>query len=268
MNAAAVAAPVAPTSVTVNGTAGNDTVLLAAGKLPNTWVLTVDGKSQTIGSSVTTLNLNGLAGVNSLSIVGTGKGEKAELWPTQAIFHSGDLTVTAANFTKTTVNGGKGSNDSVLFHDATGKSTFVAAANDSSLTGTNYSAVALNFATAVATSAAGGNSVANFYESSSAAAITTSRSSYVVDLSDLAIGAESAFFSKVQIYNAAGKLVKTIVPVSTAAMPAQTFAATTLSPSKSISVKAAAAIVAQHDKKSVGAPAPAVVDAVLASYGK
>jgi hypothetical protein len=263
---AKAAAPLAPTSVTVNGTAGNDSVQLVAGQLPDTWALTVNGKSQTIGSSVTTLNLNGLGGTNQLSILGTGKSETAQMWPTETIFHSGDLTVTATNFSQTTVNGGKGGNDSVLFHDVLGKCSFVAAAGDSSLTGANYSAVALNFAAAVAVSSPGEGSVANFHESSSAAAITDSKASLVVDLSDLGIVAESAFFSKVQIYNAAGNLVETIVPGSSAGSAAYQFSATTLSPARSVSLKAAAALAAQNNKKSGPMSLPLLVDAVMASY--
>ncbi len=267
MAAAMRAAPAAPTSVTVAGTAGNDAVQLAAGQQPGTWVLTVDGKSQTIGSSVTTLNLNGLAGTNQLSILGTGENETAQVWPTKTIFHSGDLTVTATNFSKTTLNG-EGGSDSVVFHDTAAKSSFVAAANDSSLTGANYSAVALNFSKTVAESSAGEKSIANLYESSGAAAITASKSSSIVDLSDLGIGAESAFFSTVKIYNTAGKLLKTLVPTSMSGAPAHRFAPITLSPATSISFEAAAAIAAQNHKKSSGTPAPALIDAVLASYAK
>ena len=258
----------APTSLIVNGTAGNDTVQLAAGKLPNTWILTVDGKSQTIPSSVKTLNLNGLAGNNQLSILGTGKGETAEISSNQTIFLSGDLTVTATNFTNTTVNGGKGSTDTVRYHDTAGNGRFVAAANSSSLTGTNYTAAALNFSKTIVATPTGKGDVASFYESTNAAVINDSKSSSVVDFSDLGIAAESAFFSKVQIYSKAGALVKTIVPTSSSGTPAHQFSATTLSAATSLNLRAAAAAYVLTHKKISIALVPALVDALLATYAK
>ena len=162
-----IAAAIAPTSLTVSGTPGNDTMHLAPGLLPNTWVLTVNGKSQTIGSSVTTLNINGLAGSNTLTILGTGKGETAQVWPTETIFHSGNLTVTAMSFANTTINAGKGSTDSVVFNDNVANGLFIGSANDSSLTAANSLAVALNFSKTAAVASPGVNGSVIFDASTS-----------------------------------------------------------------------------------------------------
>jgi hypothetical protein len=90
-------------------------------------------------------------------------------------------------------------------------------------------------------------------------------SSAVVQFAAQGIAAESAFFNKVQIYNPAGATVKTIVPTPSYAVPAHLFSPTTLSPTSSINLKAAAAIL-QDNTKSNAAADPALVDAVLASY--
>ncbi len=268
MAAAKIAAPAAVTSLTVNGTPGNDTVQLTAGKMPGTWVLSVNGKTQTIASTVTTLHLNGLAGKNQLSILGTGKGETADIWANQTIFHSGNLTLTAANFNNTTVNGGQGSTDKVRYHDVAGNAWFVAGSNASSLTGTNYTALALNFSKTSVVSPSGKSDIANFFPSKSAAVVNSSVSSDVVQFSGQGVAAESAFFSKVEIYNQAGAVVKTIVPTPSSKVPARVFATTALGGAKSVSHSAAAAVLFQANTKSSGSPLPQSVDAVMASYEK
>ena len=243
--------------MTVNGAPGNDIVQLVAGKLPNTWVLTVNGKSQTIGAGVTTLNVNGEGGFNQLSIVGTGKSETAELWSDHAIFLSGDLTFTATNFVNSVVNGVLGGSDSVLYHDTAGNGWFVGMPYASSLSSTTFFTKAMNFAYTNVVSVPGKSSVANFYPSTAATTTNTSASSLVVQLAGPGIDCESAFFSKVQIYNQAGSVARTILPTSsvskTVALPiAYLKFSTTEGP----------------NQKNLGAmPTAALVDAVLASRG-
>jgi hypothetical protein len=265
---AANATAASPTSLKVSGTTGNDVVQLTAGKSPGTWILNVNGKSQAIGSSVTTLNLNGLGGSNQLTILGRGKNETAEIWSDHASFRSGSLTVTAANFTNTTINGGNNSTDTVRYHDTAGNAWFVAVPNASSLTGANYLALGLNFAKTVVVSPVGkSGNIANFYPATTLPAISNSASSAVVSFADKGILAESAFFGKVQIHSRSGAVTKTIVPTISWTTPAQVFSATTLSPATSVNLNLAAASLTQAQKKVSGLPAPSTVDSVMASYG-
>ena len=94
--------------------------------------------------------------------------------------------------------------------------------NASSLSGANYTAAVLNFSKTIVISSPGKSNIAKFFPSKSAAAVSISTSSAVVEFADLGIAAESAFFSKVQIYNQAGAVVKTILPTPSCDHPGTT----------------------------------------------
>ena len=266
MAAAHVSAPAAVTSLTVNGTAGNDTVQLTSGKTaghlgphrrwqdPDHRLDRHDAEPQRPGRQ------------QSVEHPGNGQGRDGGHLANQTIFHSGNLTVTATNFNNTTVNGGQGSSDKVRYHDVAGNTWFVAVPNASSLTGTNYTALALNFSKTIVVSPSGKSNVANFFPSKSAAAVNSSVSSAVVQFAGQGVAAESAFFSKVQIYNQAGAVVKTIVPTPSYKTPARVYATTALGGAKSLNHSTAAAALFQSNTKSSGSPLPQAVDAVLASY--
>lgn len=211
-------APAAPTPATMSfaGSAANDTFQLVANSSLNTWTLYVNGVTKTIGSTTSTLNLDGLLGSNTLIITGTGKGEDAELWPDRAVFKSGNLTVMASHVTNVTVNGS--GTDQVGFHDAPGANSFVAKAGLAQLTGKGYSLTARGFAAVHAISVLGAATTGDLYETTAQAVIANS--GLDTTLKDRGISAEAMYFSKVQIHSPTGAIIKTFTP-TTGTAPAQ-----------------------------------------------
>ncbi len=266
--------PIAPTPTPVNmsvqGTAANDSFQLIAGSSPNTWKLIVNGVARTITSTTRTLNLDGLAGTNALTITGTGKDESAELWPDHVVFKSGNLTLLASHVSNVTVVGS--GTDKVRFHDAPGANAFVARAGFAQLTGKGYSLTAQGYATVQAFSMAGAATVADFYEATAQAIV--SNVGTVTTMTDKNISVEAMYFSKVQIHSPNGAVIKTFLapPPPTGVSPVKVLPAIRLgapvtpTKPKSSLVAAAGLSVSSSSKSSVGSPA--AVDAAMASLYK
>ena len=278
--ATSVATTSVATAATARGpyacTAGNDTISLVPGKTPGTWTLTIDGVAHAIGLSTKTLNLDGLGGSNTITIVGTGKDESAEIWSNHLVFHSGSLTVTAAHVANITVRGG--GNDKVVLHDAAGKNSFVSSAGVAKLTGTGYSEQAQNFASTRVYSTPGAVDTAVLYQPANQS--TTSRVGDVVAVSAAGTTTQAVSFNQVQVLAKSGAVTTTYVKPAGAAQKPKAFALTKLAtttpalktaPLVSSAAKTtpailgAAVMAAQNSKKQLSTQA---VDAVMTSYAK
>ena len=102
-----VVVSLASTKQSFSGTAGNDVFKLSPGKSPGTWDLSVDGVVKDTNAELTSLNLSGLGGTNTIDITGFGKGETAEVYSNHLVFVSGNLTVAATSFTNISLKGGR-----------------------------------------------------------------------------------------------------------------------------------------------------------------
>jgi hypothetical protein len=274
--AAAPGTTVPASTLKVNGTAGNDTFNLAPGKLPGTWILTIDGKAQTIAANVTHLNLDGLGGTNSIVIHGTGHSECVQIWPTHLIFRSGSLTVTAADVTNTSVIGG--GNDQALLMDAQGSNSLLAKPGVVTFSGKGFSEQVQNFAAVSAAAASGTLDTADLYPG-----LGQSAASGIPALVSMSGGGKStgtAFFSKVQIHANTGAITKTYVwkkgagtgqppktlpPINLSkAVPLKTGVGSSTAAVGSAAALLAATPASSQQSKAILSPAP--VDAVLANY--
>ena len=65
----------------LSGRGGNDAISLVAGRTPGDWTLTVNGMAHSIGLNTTSLNIDGLGGNNTITIIGTGKSEERKSGP-------------------------------------------------------------------------------------------------------------------------------------------------------------------------------------------
>jgi hypothetical protein len=115
-------------------------------------------------SSPITLDLDGLGGNNSISITGNKQDETLECWPDHREFHSGNLTLTTANFSTSFVDGVSG-NDHALFHDSPGVDTLTIQGSLATMTDAlnTYYMQAAHFPNVEAMSTAGGSDVVNVY---------------------------------------------------------------------------------------------------------
>ncbi len=204
-----VAVQATGSTLTLSGTAANDTFSLTPGKTAGTWTLLVDGVAHPIGANVTSINLDGLKGSNTLSITGTGQGETAKLWSDHMVFQSGKLTVTAKNVTNISVVGG--GHDKVTLQDTVGGAALAVKAGLTTLTGKGFALQVRNFASVTAYAKPGAKDTADLYDSSSKG-LASNPEPAIIALKDAGILAGTEFFSKVQIHSLAGAVVKTYVP--------------------------------------------------------
>ena len=263
------------TNLNLNGTVGNDTISLVPGKTPGAWTLTINGVARSIGLHTTALNIDGLGGSNTITIVGTGKSEDAEIWPDHLVFQSGSLTVTATHVANISIRGG--GNDEVRMHDAPGKNSFVSNAGLAKLSGAGYSEQALNFASTRVYATPGAVDTANIYQSSSQN--TLSNVGNVVAVSGAGTSTQVEFFNQVQVRSKSGAVVKTYAkPTGAVRRPdtlpltklAVTAPAVKVAPLSSIKKTTPVVLgaVAVSGKKSTNQLSPQAVDAALASDDK
>ncbi|MGA2617473.1 MAG: Ig-like domain-containing protein [Thermoguttaceae bacterium] len=277
--------PAAGSTLMLTGSAANDTFNLAPGKAAGTWTLLVDGVAHTIGANVTSLNLDGLKGSNTLSITGTGKGETAKLWSDHMLFQSGKLTVTAKNVTNISVTGG--GNDKVTMQDTVGGAALSVKAGLATLAGKGFALQARGFASVSADAKPGAKDTAALYESSSKGLVTNPVPA-IVALKDAGLLAGTEFFGKVQILSPAGAVVKTYVPTKRTgvlkspppailagskvanAPPASGPAATASAASSKATLGAAllAVVGPGTTQKSTAAPSAKTVDLAMLTYVK
>ena len=193
------------TNLNLNGTVGNDTISLVPGKTPGAWTLTINGVARSIGLHTTALNIDGLGGSNTITIVGTGKSEDAEIWPDHLVFQSGSLTVTATHVANISIRGG--GNDEVRMHDVPGKNSFVSNAGLAKLLRGRLFRAGAEFRQHASRATPGAVDTANIYQSSSQN--TLSNVGNVVAVSGAGTSTQVEFFNQVQVRSKSGAVVKT-----------------------------------------------------------
>ena len=147
--------------VDVIGTAGDDTFAFAAGADHQ---VSVNGVSYDFAAgSIDTVNFDGGAGSDAITMTGTSADEIATVRVNDVTFADAGFTVSAAQIENVSIDGGGGFDVANMFDDA-GDDTFVAHPTWAHLSGAGYSHVMSGFGE-VNAYGSGGNDEAFFYDS-------------------------------------------------------------------------------------------------------
>lgn len=153
-------------TLTVVGTAGNDTFKFTAG---TSYSVTVNSLTRTFDSAaISAIAFDGSSGTNLATLTGSSSGgERVELWPGSGTFTGADgVTVTVTNVARITAASG-GGNDTVVFHDSTGADAVTASSTSASQVGIwngiTYTHTTTGFTTVEAYSTSG-TDTANLYD--------------------------------------------------------------------------------------------------------
>ena len=151
------------------GTPGNDTFSFSPGAAADTWIISLDGVTQTVVGSSVQVTFNGLGGTDTAVVHGSGSGQQAALRPQSADISGADYSVHVVA-ESITVDAGSGGSGQVTFSGVAGKTDYFTAtqtsaimSNSSSGKWTTYYNCAKNFTTVVANSAPGGQDRASLY---------------------------------------------------------------------------------------------------------
>ncbi|MEX0727988.1 MAG: Calx-beta domain-containing protein [Planctomycetaceae bacterium] len=163
-------------TLVVNGTGGadifnltiNPTVippLSSLASVTGNHSLTVNGVAQNIPvSRYRFLNLNGMAGNDSLFITGTPNSEQATLDPGHVMFKTPLVTVDGVSFSTIDVTG-NGGNDTADLNDSLGNDVFTGTPATGNMAGAGFNNTVRGFSFVQGLSYAGGVDVANLYDS-------------------------------------------------------------------------------------------------------
>jgi subtilisin family serine protease len=140
-------------TVTVGGTTGNDAYWFDVGTTQRS--VSINGTGYTFAkTAATTFNLDGGAGSDSATIVGTAKKETARLQYGYTTLTGTSINVVAVGMENVTVNGSGGA-DVVTLYDSAGNDSLGMYSGYAAMTGTGYSLIANGFKTATAYSFTG-----------------------------------------------------------------------------------------------------------------
>ena len=149
-------------TVTVNGTAGDDTFAFTAG---STHDVEVNGVNYLFtDSAVSQINFHGSGGSDSISVVGTSADETAVIRVGTLDFTSTTFSIDAISVENISVNGG-GGQDIADLYDSIGDDTFVATPTTAQFTGNGFANTANNFSRVNTYASSGGYDLAIFHDS-------------------------------------------------------------------------------------------------------
>jgi hypothetical protein len=158
-----------PAQVSLLGTPGNDNFSFSPGSTADTWIISLDGATQTVVGSSIQVSFNGLGGTDVAVVNGSGSGQQAVLRPGSADISGAGYSVHVVA-KSITVNAGSGGSGKVTFSGVAGKTDYFTATQTSatqcdSSTGkwTNYYDCAKNFTAIVANSTPGEQDRASLY---------------------------------------------------------------------------------------------------------
>ena len=151
------------TVLNLYGTPGEDTFSFVAGSTASSWVVILNGVEQTVASTVTTINFDGMGGDDTVTLTGTSGVDKLYAAPSEITFEGTGYTINLSDVEDVTVDG-KGGADVAELRDSAGTDTAVMKVNKTIMSGPGYSNTALNFEEVYAYSTNGGDDEARLYD--------------------------------------------------------------------------------------------------------
>jgi subtilisin family serine protease len=174
-------------TVTIRGTAGDDTVNLKTGNIVEA---TVNGTTYRINSAVRNrVVIDGRGGDDAINVIGTSDSETVTMSPQRLTFQNGTFLITASNFQRQTVDGG-GGNDSATLFDSSGNDNLTGDFSSLTLAGSGFTNELDGFSTVDVRLNAGGTDTAVVSTGSrdSRLTYTTQQAQLVSGTSTLTIG--------------------------------------------------------------------------------
>lgn len=198
------------TTVNVGGTSAADAFTFAVGATQHT--ISINGATYEFGrSAATTINFDGGAGTDSITMTGTTKAESAVLRVGNATLSGSGFSATAIGIENVSVNSG-GGKDKVQLYDSAGNDVCEAYSDHATMTGNGYSHTANGFKNVTAF-ASTGNDTAHLYDTARndtfrayADHVEMKGSGYLNVASgfDTAVGHASVGIDKAYFYDSAG----------------------------------------------------------------
>ncbi len=151
-------------NVQLYGTNGNDVFEFIAGSIPAAWTATINGVSQEINPSATSLDFDGVGGNDTVVLTATDGLDFLELWSDHATLTFLGYPVTVANVESVTVHGLFGK-DVAYLYDSAGDDQFVASPGEASMIMPGATHSIDGFEKIIATAGNGGADTAGLYDS-------------------------------------------------------------------------------------------------------
>ncbi len=151
------------TVLNLYGTPGEDTFSFVAGSTPSSWTVILNGVEQTVASTITTINFDGMGGDDIVTLTGTSGVDNLYAAPSEITFEGTGYTINLSDVEDVTVDG-KGGADVAELRDSAGTDTVVMKVDNTVMSGPGYSNAAFNFETVYAYSTNGGDDVAKLYD--------------------------------------------------------------------------------------------------------
>ena len=127
-----------PVTVSLVGTAQNDTFVVAPGAVTDTWVITMNGKSQTIQAHALDLSIGGGGGSDTVTVTGTAADDQIESWANRATVVGTGYTISVRGMKSIIISAGAGNNSAKL-HGTAGNDVLAASSKASVLSGAGFS---------------------------------------------------------------------------------------------------------------------------------
>lgn len=141
-------------TVSLVGTSRGEKFAVAPGTEPGTWVVTLDGKSQTLEAESLNLSIDGGGGRDSLTLTATAGDDRIECSPGTATVTGDGYTISVRDVETIVIDAGGGDNSATL-HGSSRNDKLTASAMTAVLSGSGYSLKVLG-AGSVAVDGAGG----------------------------------------------------------------------------------------------------------------
>jgi subtilisin-like proprotein convertase family protein len=154
-------------TVSLVGTAQNDTFVVAPGSATDTWVITVNGKSQTIQAHTLNLSIGGGGGRDTITVTGTAADDQIECWPNQATIVGSGYTISVRGMASIVIGAGGGNNTAKL-HGTKSNDVLTASSKSALLSGSSFSSQVLGAGQVTVDGGPGGSDSATLIGTSSA----------------------------------------------------------------------------------------------------
>jgi hypothetical protein len=192
-----------PVTVSLAGTSRSERFAVAPGAEAGTWVVTLDGKSQTLQAASLDLSIDGGGGRDSVSLAAAAADDRIECWPGRAEVVGVGYTMSVRGVPSITIDAGAGDNSATL-HGSPGSDKLTASATTTTLAGSGYSNRVLGARHVVVDGGSAGNDSATLTGTAGSDAFFASLASASLSGADYRV--DVAGFHKVRVQAGSGGL--------------------------------------------------------------
>ena len=151
-----------PLLVNMAGTSGNDRFAFFPDTAPDTWLVTLNGKTQSFVASSIQLAFDGRGWTDAAVLNGGNGNDRAKLWPGRGSLLGDGYSVAVDRVEQITING-RGGMNTLDFFGSAGNDVYVANSVQDRMTGKRFANVATSFQ-AVTVDGGGGSDLAKVHD--------------------------------------------------------------------------------------------------------